>query len=145
MSELSLTVVRDVHAPIRAVYEAWLNPAMLAKFMIPAPGMSVPEVNVDARVGGRFEIVMANGNDRMPHAGEYKVLNPHSQIVFTWESPFSVDGSTVTVNLTESEGKTRVELHHVRFPNAESRDHHNAGWGAILALLESTLESTPDH
>lgn len=140
-SELTLNVSRRIKAPVESVYNAWLNPEMLAQFMIAGEGMSVPRAEADAREGGRFTVIMAAGDKEIPHGGEYKKLNPYSQIVFTWESPFSVEGSTVTLNLEEVEDGTNLELIHVKFRDAEIRDNHKNGWGAILSSLAKVLES----
>ena len=139
MSELMLNVTRTINAPIQSVYNAWLDPNMLAQFMLPGDGMHVPKSETDAREGGRFTIVMAAGEQEIPHGGEYLKLNPYTQIVFTWESPYSVDDSTVTLNLAESEAGTDIELIHVKFPNEETRDSHQGGWINILASLEKAL------
>ena len=140
MSELELTTKRHIDAAMSAVFEAWLNPELLARFMLPGEGMSVPRANVDPQVGGRFEIIMMAGDKDIPHGGEYKEIDPHSRIVFTWESPFSIDGSTVTLNLSAASGSgTDVELTHVKFPDEQSRDNHRGGWDHILKTLNDVL------
>ena len=137
MTELSLNVKRTINASIESVYNAWLNPEMLAKFMLPSAGMSVPKAEVDARVGGRFTIIMATPDkNEIPHGGEYLTLSPHNQIVLTWESPFFFDCSTVTINLKEMEAGTEIDLTHVKFPSEESRSNHEGGWAAILECLD---------
>ena len=50
-SELTLNVSRKIKAPVESVYNAWLNPEMLAKFMIAGEGMSVPRAEADPREG----------------------------------------------------------------------------------------------
>ncbi|MBV7379760.1 SRPBCC family protein [Maritimibacter dapengensis] len=139
MTDLSLTVDRIIKAPQERVFNAWLDPEMLARFIIPGPGMTVPHAASDAREGGRFEIVMKAGDDEIPHAGEYREIKPHERIVFTWESPFSVEDSTVTLTFDPVEGGTRVTLTHVRFPDKESRDNHEGGWNAILEALDGVM------
>ena len=139
MTELSLNVSRFIKAPIKSVFNAWLDPEMLAKFMLPAEGMSAPKVEVDAREGGRFTIIMATEENEIPHGGEYLKLDPYSQIVFSWESPFSIEGSTVTINLHVTEDGTQVDLTHVKFPNEESRTNHEGGWTAILSCLDAVM------
>ncbi len=139
MSDLSLRIEREISAPVEAVYQAWLNPEMLAKFMIPGEGMTVPHAKANPIEGGRFDIIMAAGDQELPHGGEYKTLTPHSCIVFTWESPFSIEGSTVTLNLTPTPSGTKIELIHVKFPDEESRSNHEGGWAMILAALETAL------
>ncbi|MDA5092622.1 SRPBCC domain-containing protein [Aliiroseovarius sp. KMU-50] len=139
MTDLSLSVDRIIKAPRKAVFEAWLSPEMLKKFMLPGPDMSVPSANTDPREGGRFEIIMKPESGEIPHAGTYREISPHDRIVFTWESPYSVDDSTVTLDFADADGGTHLKLTHVRFLSEETRDNHEAGWGRILVALVDTL------
>lgn len=139
MSDLSLTVSRVIDAPREAVFQAWLNPDMLARFMIPGDGMTVPSAEADAREGGRFSIVMQAGDNQIPHSGTYLTIDPHSKLVFTWESPFSADGSTVTIDLLPQGDGTAITLTHVKFPDEESRANHEGGWGSILSKLAALV------
>lgn len=139
MTDLTLTTERTINAPQDKVFKAWLNPEMLKQFMLPGEGMSVPVAKSDAKVGGRFEIVMQAGDQEIPHAGTYREINPHDRIVFTWESPYSQDDSEVTLAFQPEGGGTKVTLTHVRFPSEESRDNHLGGWTKILEALESAV------
>ncbi len=139
MTDLNLTVERTIKAAQADVFNAWLDPEMLRKFMMPAAGMSVPKASNDPKEGGRFEIVMLAGDNEIPHAGTYREISPHDRIVFTWESPFSVDDSTVTLTFAPAEQGTRVTLKHVRFRDAETRDNHKGGWNGILETLDAAL------
>jgi uncharacterized protein YndB with AHSA1/START domain len=139
MNDLNLTVERTINATPADVFNAWLNPEMLRQFMMPAAGMSVPEASNDPKEGGRFEIVMLAGDNKIPHGGTYKEISPHDRIVFTWESPFSVDDSTVTLTFAPVDQGTHVTLNHVRFSDAETRDNHQGGWIGILETLDTTL------
>lgn len=139
MNDLTLTVERVIRAAPAEVFNAWLNPEMLRRFMMPAAGMSVPRAASDPKEGGRFEIVMRAGENEIPHAGTYREIRPHDRIVFSWESPFSVDDSTVTLTFAPVDGGTHVTLTHVRFRDAETRDNHKGGWVGILGALDATL------
>lgn len=139
MTDLSLTVSRTIAAPAKKVFDAWLNPEMLMRFMTPGPGMSVPEAATDPVEGGRFSILMRAGDDEIPHAGTYKEISPYSRLVFTWESPFSIEGSTVTLDFVEKNDTTEITLTHVTFPSQDSRDNHEGGWTSILTTLGTTL------
>jgi uncharacterized protein YndB with AHSA1/START domain len=141
MTDLSLEVTQDVPYPPERVFDAWLDPTMLMKFMAPGPGMTVPEAETDPREGGRFRVVMrAPEAGDLPHGGKYLEIDRPNRLVFTWESPFSAEGSTVTIEFDGTEaGGTRVRLVHVRFSDEESRDNHKGGWAAILARLVDTL------
>lgn len=134
-TELTLTVERVISARPARVFDAWLDPAMLARFMKPGSGVTVPRAETDPRVGGRFDIVMKAGEKDIPHWGYYREITPHSRLVFTWESPFSVEGSTVTLDFAPEGDGTRVTLTHVKFPSEDSRNDHEAGWTRILDTL----------
>jgi uncharacterized protein YndB with AHSA1/START domain/DNA-binding transcriptional ArsR family regulator len=133
MQDLMLKVSRRIEAPAQKVFNAWLEPAMLAKFMTVGADISVPEATIDPRVGGRFSFDVLSGEKVSPHGGEYKVIKPFSQIVFSWESPFSVEGSEVTLNFSEAgPSATDVELIHIKFSSEGSRDGHKNVWTKIL-------------
>lgn len=139
MTELSLTVDRTINASQEAVFNAWLNPDMLRKFMHPAAEMSVPRASNDPKEGGAFEVVMQVGENELPHSGVYKEISPHDRIVFTWMGHVSVDDSTVTLTFEPAERGTHVTLTHVRFMDEETRDNHQGGWTNILAKLDTVL------
>lgn len=139
MSELSLNISRTINAPIEAVFNAWLDPEMIAKFMTPGEGMTVKDAKADAREGGGFSLIMVAKESDIPHSGTYKTIDPHSKIVFSWVSPFSVDGSEVTLDLSKEDGGTKIELTHVKFADEEARDNHEGGWAHILASLDKSL------
>ncbi|NKB51842.1 MAG: SRPBCC domain-containing protein [Rhizobiaceae bacterium] len=140
MSDLTLTTSRHIKAARNIVFDAWLDPEMLARFMLPGEGMTVPSASVEPQVGGRFAIVMQAGDQQIPHGGEYKEIDRFDRIIFTWESPFSVDGSTVTLNFKDADsGGTDLELIHVKFADEPTRDNHLGGWDSILATLDGVL------
>ncbi len=139
-TELSLETSRTIAASREKLFDAWLNPEMLAQFMMPAPNMTVPEAKSDAREGGRFRIVMRAGDQDLPHEGTYKTIDRPNRLAFTWESPFStLEDSTVTVDFAEAKDGTEVTLRHVRFPSEEIRDNHQGGWTSILEALAKTV------
>ncbi|TCD16520.1 SRPBCC family protein [Oricola cellulosilytica] len=136
MSDLSLTLRKTIPAPVETVFNAWLDAKMLSKFMMPGKDMTVPRAESDGREGGRFMVVMAAGENEIPHAGTYLEVTPHERIVFTWESPHSVDGSTVTLNFKPAgPSATDLTLTHVKFASEEARTNHQGGWAGILEKL----------
>jgi uncharacterized protein YndB with AHSA1/START domain len=142
MTDLTLNISKIINAPVERVFDAWLDPALLTRFILPAPGMPQPEVENDAREGGRFSIIMQVGDDRIPHTGTYLTLRRPERLVFSWESPFSTDDSRVTLDFSAIDAaSTRVELTHEKFLNEEARDNHEGGWGNILDTLDGVLLS----
>lgn len=141
MNELELTVNRKIAASREKVFNAWLSPAMLAKFMVVPSGSTEPsKVKNDPVKGGRFSIVMMTAEKEIPHAGTYLEIDPYSRLAFTWESPYSLDDSVVTIDLAEVDaGTTEITLKQVKFKSEEARQGHEKGWSAILDLLETNL------
>lgn len=138
--DLELTVNRTIAAPREKVFNAWLSPQILARFMRACDGMEVPKVHTDPVKGGRFSILMAVDGKEIPHAGTYLEIDPYSRLAFTWESPYSVDDSVVTIDLREIDGgATEITLHQVKFAGEEARNGHESGWTRILAELSAAL------
>ena len=146
MTDLRLTCRHVIKASPERVYNAWLDPATMTKFMLPRPDMHVREARSDVRVGGRFHEIMIGDKD-YPHEGTYKALTPLSRMVFTWEAPWSAPGSQVELVLNPVPGGTEVVLTHLNFMSEESRDGHMQGWTGILGKLAqifATLDSEMD-
>ncbi|WP_349437542.1 SRPBCC family protein [Pararhizobium sp. A13] len=138
MTDLSLTCRRTIKANPKQIYNAWLDPAMMTRFMSPRPDMHVAEARSDAREGGRFFVLMV-GDKEYPHEGTYNELTPFSRIVFTWEAPWSAPDTQVELVLTPVADGTEVVLTHVKFMSEESRDNHEKGWNGILGKLDALL------
>ena len=140
MTDLSVNISKTINAPIEKVFDAWLDPLMLTQFILPAPGMVQPQVENDAREGGRFSIIMQVGDERIPHTGTYLALERPYRLAFSWESPFSSDDSIVTLVFDAVDSSTtRVELSHIKFINEEARANHEGGWNNILNQLEQLI------
>ncbi len=140
MTDLSVNVNKIIEAPITKVFDAWLDPNMLAKFILPMPGMENSQVENEAYEGGKFTIIMTVGDNNIPHTGEYLEINRPSKLTFTWKSPESVDNSIVTLHFTElGDGKTNVDLTHVKFIDEKRRENHEGGWGNILGKLDEVI------
>jgi uncharacterized protein YndB with AHSA1/START domain len=137
----SLVIERLIPAPPRVVFDAWLDPKALQRFMCAEPGVRVTRVECDPRVGGQFLIVMNVGGQDVPHRGQYLEIERYERLAFTWRSPYAGEGSRVTLHFAESRsGETRLTLEHVGLADEETSKHHR-GWSYILAEL-STLATT---
>ena len=140
MTDLTVRIDKTVNAPIEKVFDAWLDPALLTQFILPAPGMSQPEVENNPREGGNFTIVMHVGDDRVPHSGSYLAIDRPNRLKFSWESPYSTDDSAVTLEFRAVDANTtEVTLTHVKFLHEEARSDHEGGWSNILDKLGEVL------
>jgi uncharacterized protein YndB with AHSA1/START domain len=136
-----LVVRRVIPVPRERVFAAWLDPASLAQWMCPGD-VTAATVDVDARVGGTFRIVMAHGRGDTDHWGEYLVIEPPSLLSFTWISANTERlGTVVTVEFLQRGGSTELVLTHRRLPPAKV-DAHRKGWTDIVRKLGETLATT---
>ncbi|WP_428087980.1 SRPBCC family protein [Candidatus Thioglobus sp.] len=141
MTDLTVTIEKTIEAPIEKVFDAWLNPKILAKFMMPMPGMPESDVKNDTQEGGSFSIVMHAGSDDLLHTGKYLEIKRPNKLVFTWASHCSIDNSTVTLNFKKiDENKTKILLSHVKFIDEKTRSDHEGGWTNILNKLNTIIE-----
>lgn len=141
MTDLKVNVEKIIHAPIEKVFDAWLDPKIMSKFMMGMPEMPESDVENDPREGGSFTIIMHYRGEKLPHTGEYLEISRPDKLVFTWVSHHSVvENSTVTLNFTKvDDSKTNVALTHVKFIDEEMRSAHEGGWGCILDKLDEVM------
>jgi uncharacterized protein YndB with AHSA1/START domain len=136
----TLVVRRFIPAPRERVFAAWLDPASLAQWMRPV-GTTNATAEVDARVGGRFRIVMEGRTDGgdYEHRGEYLAIEPPSLLSFTWISNATDHKPTVvTIEFHEWGTGTELVLTHRRLA-PKAVEGHREGWTDIMRLLDEAL------
>ena len=136
----TLVVRRLIPVPREQVFAAWLDPASLEQWMRPGDDLTHATAEVDARLGGKFRIVMIHLDGRGDeHRGEYLAIEPPSLLSFTWIS-VNTDHrpSVVTVELHEHGTGTDLTLTHRRLP-PKMVDAHREGWTEILRRLDALL------
>jgi uncharacterized protein YndB with AHSA1/START domain len=135
----TVRVSREIAAPAALLFDAWLDPAKLAAWMRPFDTIR-SEVQLDARVGGEFEIVMHTPKGAVPHTGSYREITRPRRIVFTWNSPFAGDGgSLVTVDFHARGQGTEIVISHERLPSEEMVRAHEGGWSSILDRIHESF------
>lgn len=146
---------RLIPAPPREVYDAWLDPALLLRWM--APGFDVTRAEVDARVGGHLRIWHADaGSEVGGFECEILELVPHERIVFRWgfvgpeRTAGPVYDSRLTVTLQATTGNaTLLTLLHERLDDLarampQAADKVEVGWAIVLEKLAAALgDATP--
>lgn len=159
--EFRLTRIFDAPRPL--VYKCWMEPAYLARWWGPKTFVC-PVCEVDARVGGKFRLVMrgADGTD-YPMSGTFREIVPDEKIVKeddtsehseAWHDMVDPDRKgqgkrkiemLTTVTFEDHGAGTRVTIT-TRFPSIALRDNFakigmKEGWSSSLDKLESLLDS----
>jgi uncharacterized protein YndB with AHSA1/START domain len=80
----TITITREFSAPRAQVWQAFTDPAVLAKWFGPGHGWTNPRVELDVRIGGAVRIDM-RGPDGKVHVnrGVYHDLAPQRLVAFT--------------------------------------------------------------
>jgi uncharacterized protein YndB with AHSA1/START domain len=113
---------RIYNAPVEKVWQAWTDPQQLKKWWGP-DNVTIPECEIDLRVGGRLYIVMeateAMGEyagTRWPMEGKFTVVELNSKL--TYEAKAWTDGDqegttldqVQEITFAEENGKTKMSL-----------------------------------
>ncbi|MGJ5813277.1 SRPBCC family protein [Paludibaculum fermentans] len=143
MTTQTVTIRRTLQASCEEVFDAWLDAEGMPLWMCPGP-VTASEVELDPRVGGRFQIVMIAAQARFVNTGEFLVLDRPSRLQFTWiSSRWDQQETLVTIELRPRGGQCELILTHERFPETHSSAQLTAGWTSILENLQLHLESGP--
>jgi uncharacterized protein YndB with AHSA1/START domain len=120
IKEVTLEKLYD--ASLDEVWNAWTHPDMLKQWWGPN-NVTIPECEIDLRVGGKFNIVMEAGEGmgtykgtKWPMHAEFTVVEPRARLTYTaraWTEGARDDTTieqTTDIVLTEEEGKTKVHV-----------------------------------
>ncbi len=136
----SLTVRQEVAAPPREVFDAWLDPDELAKWMRPEDRVS-SNITHDPRVGGEFEILMQTPRGDIPHNGAYQLIDRPNRLIFTWNSDSAGSrNSLVTLDFHPVGDGTEVVLTHENLPSQKEADNHRKGWTRVLGQMSQVYD-----
>ena len=134
--------VQTFKASPQRVYDAILDPAMIARFMF-GPLLREEEIlhiRNDPRVGGEFSYKVRRGEHEIDHVGRYLELDPPRRIVFTWAIAPEKDGSTVSIDIAPTtEGCTLTLTHEMAPQWADFVDRSRQGWEKMFGVLATLL------
>ena len=137
----SLSIRRQYAAPPEKVWQALITPAALQQWMGPSDEFRVPIAEVDARVGGRYRIVMVSPDgEEHDVRGVYREVSAPTKLVYTWAWKSTPEKeSLVTMELRANEGGTELIVTHSNFADGAAREGHEKGWIGCMARLERYL------
>lgn len=134
-------ISRRFTASAERVYDAWLDPAMLSRWMF-GPQVRDEEIlhlKLEAKVGGTFSFLVRRGTDEIDHVGEYLELERPHRLVFTW-GIVGHGSSRVVIEIRPLETGCELELSHEMAPEwADFVDRAAQGWTHMLEALARLL------
>lgn len=136
-SDREIVVARDLKAPATLVFDMWTMPEHVRRWY-PCEGMTMPECQIDLRVGGRWRFVQRTESPPNQYAlsGEYQVITRGERLVFSEiYEPIPGSDHLVEVTFQERAGITSVATR-FEHPTKEGRDAH------LRSGMESGLRAT---
>ncbi len=136
----SLTLKRRLKASPAKVFAAWTDPEKVKRWIAPGEATTIRAEN-DARVGGRYRVVMRSPDgDEHDVSGVYRDVVANEKLVFTWAWKSTPERESVVTVLLKPDGDgTLLTLTHEQFADDESRDRHQHGWNGALGKLEKLV------
>jgi uncharacterized protein YndB with AHSA1/START domain len=130
-------------APRAEVFDAWVDPDRLRTWWGP-PGITVPAIEGEGRVGGAFRIVMEGPDgERRTLVWRFLEIVAPERLVYGWQwadGPEAGSESLVTLTFRDAgPGRTELELVHTGIDDPLIERNHEAGWAACLDGLTRAL------
>lgn len=142
-SPIKRSVSKTIDAPAEKVFDHWLIPTLVGKWMF-GPAVTdetIVELNNKVRPGGEFAYVVKRNGKNLTHQGEFHRIDRPRQLKFSWsESPQGEDLSQYEVNFEETSSRTQLKIQLLLDPKlAENADTIKQLWSARCKALASLL------
>ena len=129
-----LTITRIFDAPRALVFEAFSKAEHLKRWFAP-DGFTVPDCEMDFRVGGTYRLCMRGlGKDHWVH-GVYREIVKPERIVWTGMLENEGTEMVTTITFEEHGGKTRLTMHQTFSKETDSTRGAREGWTQTLEHL----------
>jgi uncharacterized protein YndB with AHSA1/START domain len=145
---IKIRVAHTYTASAERVFDAWLDPKMLAKFMF-GPHLRDEEIlhlKIDPRVGGQFSFLVRRQGADIDHVGQYfEIERPH-RLSFSWsaiakgyaDKPDA--GSRVTIEIApRGKGCELTLTHDIPAEWADYAERTQQGWTKMATSLAEAL------
>jgi len=144
--QTDLSFTRTLAAPRKLIWDCWTSPKHIPQFFVPAPHR-VTAVEIDLRVGGRFNTTFEVEGEEMQNRGVYLEVVPEEKLVFTdtytegWKPAAEPFMTAILLLADAPDGSTRYTAI-VRHRSPEIRQTHEdmgffEGWGTVATQLEA--------
>lgn len=144
MSAPQIRVSRRIKASAERVFDAWLDPGMIGRFMFGEHlrDETVVSLTNEPRVGGAFHYKVSRDGAVLDHMGTYREIERPRRLVFTWGIDVEEgDRSVVTIEIAPDGDGCELTLTHQLHPDwAEYAERTKGGWTKIVGDLAVVVE-----
>jgi uncharacterized protein YndB with AHSA1/START domain len=133
-AERELRITRLFDAPRALVFEAWSKPEHVKRWFAPN-GFTVPDCEMDFRVGGAYRLCMRRAGVEHWVRGVYREIVVPERIVFTGILESDGNETVTTIAFADDAGKTRLSVHQTFSIETDSTRGARQGWTQTLEHL----------
>jgi len=133
-SKATVRVSRHFEASAEHVFDAWLDPEKVGKFLFKTPAGEMQRVDIDPRIGGAYCIVERRNGVDDAHTGKYRELERPRRLVFTLEDTVGFQDTVVTIEIVPVDSGCELTLTHEGVLQ-EYKDKVQEGWTMIVSSL----------
>jgi uncharacterized protein YndB with AHSA1/START domain len=146
--ERVLRITRRFEAAPERVFDAWIQPTTVRKWLFTMPSDEAYHAELDARVGGRWTISARRGGVDYTALGEYLEIDRPRRLVFTFAMPqFSPNNDRLTIEIVPDGAGCILTLTQAGVDIAEElrllppgiQGGSEKGWIDMLDLLAAAL------
>jgi len=138
----TLVVEGTFKAPVAKVWQAWTNADQLIRWFGGAKG-NFDAMEVDVRVGGQWQFVMASHDGASILEGKYLIVEEQSRLVHTCSHVQMMAGGAreataetkVSVTFQATEGGCQMSLRHEGIQSADAIRGIGSGWNGSFERL----------
>lgn len=132
---VTITVKRTFDATPAALFQLWTDPARFAGWF----GSEPDRTTIDATVGGEWRAVMIYEGNEMVFGGRFQEIEEPARLVLTFGDDPSSEGSPLTVDLSEKDGRTTLTVTQVGPLPEDQIEPATEGWQGFLEAMDSQV------
>ncbi len=142
VAEKVFEISRKFSASAEQVFDAWLDPGGVGRWLFASADGEMKRVEVDPRVGGKFVISDQRGDTLAEHFGTYLEIDKPHRLVFSYAMDLKAEPTVVTIEILEMEDGCQLLLSHRIDPEwGDVLAQINEGWTSILESLATMLNA----
>ncbi len=135
-TDTTIEIIRSFDAPKSLVWRAHTEPDLIRRWLTGPTGHTMPECEIDLRIGGAYRYVWAWDDQRMAAFGTFREIETEARLLLTETFDIFPDSETlVEQRFTEKDGRTTVTMS-LHYDSKQTRD------GVLQSPMDEGLEAS---